>query len=212
MDVIPVKTSFVRGYTEAELLARASAVSVKRDPDSVKVTEIAWETSVDASGDIARATVRFDLQRQYIVRISQRLRGVELSILSNPSDGGNRNLYLGRSPSESQPIQLDLPPALNDARRELFQAILRRPISDNGEPVVALIDLCSMADSIRRYAHEYKGWVQSGSREALLSDVTRVQLQEGGTVALVSPTHPLRLLWLLQEQQVARSWMRSAAR
>src|SRR5439155_6192707 len=45
-----------------------------------------------------------------------------------------------------------------------------------------------------------------GDPAALSLDVVRVEIRQFGTAVLVAPTHPLRLLWLLQEQQLARSW------
>jgi DNA phosphorothioation-dependent restriction protein DptH len=210
-DLTPVSTSFVIGFTEAELLARAAALAARRDPATVRVTEIAWDTGVDAPGEIARATLHFDAQRQYTVSLSQRLRRVELGILGTPDDGGHRRLALSRQQSELEAIPLALPAAFAEARRDVFAAISGTAITDDAKPVVALADLCTFADRVEAYAREYRAWLQTGAAEPLLVDVVRVQLSEGVTLGLVAPTHPLRLLWSLQEQEASRSWTRTAA-
>jgi DNA phosphorothioation-dependent restriction protein DptH len=210
-DLTQVSTSFVAGFTEAELLARAAALAVGRHPDTVRTTEIAWDTGIDAPGETARATLHFDAQRQYTVSFSQRLRRVELGILSTPDDGGHRRLTVGRQQSELEVIPLALPAAFAEARRDVFAAISGTTVADDAKPVVALADLCAFADRVEAYARAYQAWLQTGAAAPLLVDVVRVQLSEGVTLGLVAPTHPLRLLWSLQEQEASRSWTRTAA-
>jgi hypothetical protein len=210
-DVTPVSTNFVAGFTEAELLARAAAFTVGHDPDAVRATEIGWDTGVDAPGDIARATLHFDAHRQYTINLSQQLRRIEVGILAAPDDGGHRRLTLSRQQNEIEVIPLELPTVFAQARREIFAAISGSPIADDAMPVVALTDLGAFADPIEAYARAYQSWLETGAEESLAVDVVWVELPENVTVGLVAPTHPLRLLWSLQEQEAARSWTRVAA-
>ena len=80
----------------------------------------------------------------------------------------------------------------------------------SGVTTVVLADLASLASEIEEYATAYLDWLEAEDPEALLMDIVRVDLGSQGAAVLVAPTHPLRLLWLLQEQQIARHWVDEA--
>ncbi len=213
-DVEPVTSSGVTGYSHAELLARWDAVQERKEPTAVRPQAIEWTTPLDARAEGATATIRFDLQHQYTMRLSQRLRRLELAILADPDAGGHLRVELGRQPSPAEMMPLSLPPDLLATRREVFAAIRRGSdplaadaVGEDNRPVVALVDLCASAPAIERYAAAYRAWLESNESVALRLDVVLASLPDYGACALVSPTHPLRLLWLLQEQQTARAWV-----
>jgi len=211
LSVAPARAFFVGRHTEAELLARTAAVGTARQVEAVALTEASWDNSVEAVGDIANATLRFDL-RQYTVRLSQLLRQIETRILGSPAEGGRWQLDLRRRDATTVAIPLELPERFGEARARAFQAIADASLIQEGAPVVSLVDLDKASADIERYADEYRAWLESGDPEALLVDVTRVETGHIGPAVLVAPTHPLRLLWSLQHQAVARSWVAMMAR
>ncbi len=217
-DVEPIKSSGVAGYAQAEMFARWDAVKERKDPGQVKPQTIEWTTSFDARAEVATATIRFDLQHQYTVRLSQRLRRLETAILEAPETGGHLRVELGRQPGSVSSMPLQLPGDLLEARRSVFTALRRGSalLTDDGtggadyRGVVALVDLCSIAAGIERYVTCYHAWLATGDPAALRLDVVLADVPEHQTCALISPTHPLRLLWLLQEQTLARVWLAEA--
>jgi len=224
----PVTTTSVGSYAESELLARLGLAAEGRDPRLLRPLERAWLTDLGASSDTAMAAIRFDARRQYKVRLSQRLRRLELRILEDSQHAGSHRVTLG--PAPSAPLDLEssstlLPPAFAQARTELFTAIRETVIGESttktdarqGEPryaspVVALVDLCELAPRIELYATAYADWLDSGDPAALGLDVVVAEVPGATTAALLAPTHPLRLLWLLQRQQLARVWSEAAAK
>lgn len=198
----------VADYAEAEFRARAVAGDQEKDPASIRPQQIEWTTALDTRGEGAAASIRYDLQRTYTVRLSRRLRLIERSILTNPDDGGHRRLSSVDPHAESEIIPITLPTAFAEARQAVFGRINEAGVE--GGAVVALVDLCAIAGEIEAYATAYRAWIEDGAAEALKLDVSLVRLPDYGDVALLAPTHPLRLLWLLQQQQLARSWLREA--
>lgn len=210
-DVQPVANTIVRGYAEAELLVRFATLGTTRSPESVKVREIEWATPVGARAESAAATIRFDIQRQYTARFSQRLRRLEASILNAPETGGHLQFTTLSHESQVETIPLDLPPDFAAARRQAFEEITKLEVS-GGDPVVALADLCALAGTIEQYLDSYYRWLECRAVDALRADVVLLTLPEHGQIALLAPTHPLRMVWMLQHQQLARSWVTAAAR
>lgn len=218
-DVPPaITTTMVGSFPEAELLARLGLASEGRDPNGARPLERSWLTGLGAASETAMASVRFDSRRQYKVRLSQRLRRLELAILAQPASGGHFRVTLGASsaaPLDDQDA-LELPPPVIEARTAVFDAINAVPIlSEQPEqghaehaagPIVALADLYAIAPLIERYSASYADWLDSGDPASLLLDFLVVDVEEGSQAALLAPTHPLRLLWLLQRQQLARTW------
>jgi hypothetical protein len=224
-DVPPaVTTTIVGSFAEAELLARLGLASEGRDPGGARPLERSWLTGLGASSETAMASVRFDSRRQYKVRLSQRLRRLELAILAQPGHGGH--CYVALAPASAAPLKdqvesIELPTAVADARARVFEAInTMNVVGEEAEagrtgrpagPVVALADLCGMAPLIERYAAAYADWLDSGDPASLLLDLVLIDVEGVCRAALLAPTHPLRLLWLLQRQQLARAWSDAAA-
>jgi DNA helicase HerA-like ATPase len=209
-DVEPVTNTVVASFAEAETLARCAALTQGKDPGTVHAPTIEWVTPADARAETAVATVQFDIQRRYSLRLSQRLRRVETAILAEPESGGCFRMALGMQAGEPQPRPLRLPENLAHARREVFAAIWNAMDGAAGQPVVALADLCDIAGRIERYAETYGEWLESGDPNVLLLDIVEAEVPEFGAAALMAPTHPLRLLWVLQEQTLARAWIDQA--
>lgn len=208
-DLVPVTTTAVGSYAEAELLARWAAVTSKKDPAALPTPDRMWLVPIDASVDICTVAIRFESQRQFTVRLSQRLRQLEEEILRHPDLNGAREIVLSRQPTWSPSNIRSVPEDFEKARRRIFDAILATNITD-GSALTSLADLCGLADVIEDYAAKYIAWLATGDPEAVGLDTLRVVVPNGGTFALVAPTHPLRMLWLLQQQAVGRAWTFSA--
>ena len=209
-SVAPTRAYFVGGHTEAELLARSAAIGSTRPVDGIVMTDASWDNSIEAATDVATATLRFDL-RQYTVRLSQRLRQLETQLLATPSHGGHVYVNLDRRHGDPEVVPLVMPSEFVAARQDAFEAIGRASSLEDDGHAVCLVDLSKASDQIERYAHAYLDWLVNRDAQALLVDVIRVDLGHAGRVALVAPTHPLRLLWMLQHQAVARDWVRRLA-
>jgi hypothetical protein len=224
----PVTSTTVASYAEAEMLARLSLLAAGRDPGTARPMERAWLTSLGASSETAAASVRFDSQRQYKVRLSQRLRRLEIFILEHPEHSGHAHVTLARA--STAPLDLEggpirLPAELAAARALVFEALRATKVLASADHtqehpagarqlasgVVALADLCGIGPLIERYAAAYVDWLATSNPEALQLDLILADVPGVGRVALLPPTHPLRLLWLLQRQQLARSWLEAAA-
>lgn len=211
-DFEPLRNVVVRHFAQAEALARLDALAEKKDPNSIRRPHIEWTTPATAQAEIAYANIRFDVRRQYSVRLSQRLRTLEWRILEHPDDGGHYTLRLGAHASDPEPRALILSPDFAETRRSVFAAIRQQSIGEDDEDkrVIALVDLSMLAPAIEAYARAYQSWLDSGDQQALRLDVIEADLPEFGRVGLVAPTHPLRLLWALQEQSLERTWTRLA--
>ncbi len=227
-DVEPVSNLFAANFADAELLARWAEISPSRGRDKarplneVRPVSLLWLTPIGSEGETAQAAIQFDIQRQYIVRLSQRLRRLERLILVQPDFGGRGRLRLGLHAQESdwQEQPISLPAAFAAARKAIFAMLLNlageAPANSEGaarerESVVALCDLCAHQSLVERYATSFCEWLESGDEAALQLDAIEVTLPGKGSAVLVSPTHPLRLGWMLQSQQVSRSWTQMAA-
>jgi len=215
----PVTATVVGSYAEAELLARLSLASEGRDTHKARPLERSWLTGIGATAETAMASVRFDTRRQYKIRLSQRLRRIELAILRQPERGGMWRVMLTRSPSAplaDPDAPVELPFMVAQARMAVFEAINATKVTDPAEqdlaaPLVSLADLIAAAPLIERYAAVYADWLESGDPAALELDVVLADVEGAGRATLVAPTHPLRLLWLLQRQQLARAWSETPA-
>ncbi|MGI8552043.1 MAG: hypothetical protein ACR2PL_14845, partial [Dehalococcoidia bacterium] len=206
---VPAKTDS-RSYAEAELLSGWSALLAGKDLGTARSATREWSTPLEARAEVAIATIRFDLQRQYSVGLSQRLRLLEMAVLASPDDGGHYRWSLDSPADDAQVLRLKLPDELAEARRELFVGIVQQGAAEGGA-AIALTDLCTIARQIEQYARAYEAWLATGDPAALCLDVVLCRIpEEQLTVGLVAPTHPLRLLWAVQAQELAREWLRRA--
>jgi DNA phosphorothioation-dependent restriction protein DptH len=202
----PSATS-ARSYADAEVMARWAAL--RTDRTGVKA-EIEWTIFLDSPSEIAHAAIRFDLQRQYSVRISQTLRRIELGLFASPEVTRWRVDLEERQP-EAIAAGSVLPSAVAQARREVMEAIAATP-SVNGAPVTALANLRPISKRIDAYATAYLDWLREAPEEAVLLDTVSTTVRRGTKVMLVAPTHPLRLLWSVQEHELGVTWAAEAAR
>lgn len=227
-EVEPVANLFVGSFAEAELLSRWAEISPTRGKDKarplneVRPVSLTWLTPMQAEGEVAQAAIQFDIQRQYTVRLSQRLRRLEHLVRAHPEAGGCGYLRLGLRWQETdwKEEALLLPAHFAALRREVLTALatLSSPSPDTTQgatqerdAVVALCDLCAHEALIIRYAESFSDWARDGDKTALQLDTVVVALPGKGNAVLMAPTHPLRLLWMLQVQQTARSWTAIAA-
>jgi hypothetical protein len=196
-----------RSFADAEVMARWAAIG---DDRPALKAETEWTTAPEATAEAASAAIRFDLRRQYAVRISQTLRRLELVILASPTDGRWR-VDLDAHNAEAVAMDLQMPTSLARARREVIEAIASTS-TVNGSAVVALANLRDHAAVIEGYARAYVHWLRSAPAEAVLLDTVTASIQQGSRVVLVAPTHPMRLLWAVQEHELGVSWATEAGR
>jgi len=206
VDSTSVSMRSVRGYAEAEKLLQTDAVRTGREARVVAPKAIEWITPFDGRAEAATATLFFDLQHQYSVKVSQRLRRIEKQIFAEPRSGSYFTSVLGHQAEQAVHALLSLPPRLADARSEVLQRLSSVSMQEGAPPVVALADLATIGTAIEQYSECYRAWLDSGDVDALNLDTVRAEVPEYGTCVLVAPTHPLRLLWMLQEQTLGRAW------
>jgi DNA phosphorothioation-dependent restriction protein DptH len=216
-DIEPITNTIVASYAEAELLYHWHPGSAIKDIGGGRGPTLEWTMLPGARGEIATASIRFDLQHQYSLRLSRRLRDIERRILQTPPDGGHYRLQLRPSTGDSniEALGLSMPDDVLETRRAVLDSIastrLANEQDEGSAPVVALINLLAIRPLIERYAEAYRRWLDAGDEAALKLDVILVTVQGLGQAALLAPTHPIRLLWLMQRQQLARSWVTAAA-
>ena len=102
-SVEAVLNATATNYADAELLAARDAGRPNRSTEWPRPREMEWTTPVDGRAELTAAVIRFDLQHQYSVKLSQRLRRLELNILDHPGDGGHRRITLALLPNEADP-------------------------------------------------------------------------------------------------------------
>jgi len=205
-DITPAESTSVSSFAEAELIARLALISrARRKDEALPEPAIAWVTAFDDVAEQASAAIRFETYRQFTLRVSQRLRRLEVEILSSPDNNGAREIDLRAKATAPWSVSSEgLPEEVAAARRVVFDRIASSPVAE-GAPVVAVCDLADLAQPVADYLHAYTRWLQEDPA-ALELDLVTAHLPDVGTVVLVPPTHPLRLMWLVQEHRLARAW------
>lgn len=235
----PVRNMTVESFAEAQLLARLAAIDRGNDPfDSglaPRTEHTGWAT---AKGKRAEATynIVYDAQTRFTVSVSNRLRQIESDTLRQPENLGRwrLNLTRGRDWAGIEPTLRPyhtserIPDTFLQTRAAVFTAIR----GGEADLLTATTDLVWHAELITAYAQAYVDWLAAveadfeglavrdeGGRKRtdpifLDLDILEMVLpgDEGSPdrVYLLAPTHPLRLLWLLQRARLADAWLRSA--
>lgn len=235
----PVRNVTVDSFTEAQLLARLAAIDRGHDPFSGGLAPRAEHTGwATAKGKRTEATynIVYDAQTRFTLSVSNRLRQIESDTLRQPENLGRWRLNLAGAHdwASAEPVLRPyhaaerIPDAFLSARAAVFAAIR----GGEADLLTATTDLTCHAVLIEAYAQAYADWLAAveadfenlavrdeGSRkrtDPIFLDLDVLELILPGDssspdrVYLLAPTHPLRLLWLLQRTRLAEAWLRSA--
>lgn len=234
----PQRNVAVTSFLDAKLLAQFAALDRGDDPlnENLKPRseKTGWATKTSSKRADAVFNIIYDAQARYTLPINNVLRKVEQETLANPDCLGRWRLDFRDEQTAHHSVEPTIrqyrnservSPAFLVARQELFTAILG---NDEQNFITATVDLLEYEALIVAYANAYEAWLtetrnqfdkeavyeENGRRrtEAIFLDLDIVELllPRRGHVYLIAPTHPLRLLWHLQQAKLAQSWLETA--
>lgn len=234
----PQRNITVTSFLDAKLLAQFAAIDRGDDPFSENLKprsdKTGWATKSSSKRADAVFNIVYDAQARYTLPINSLLRRIEQETLANPEFLGRWRLDFRDEQTTHYSVDLTLrqfrnpervPSSFMAIRKTLFSAIRGE---DGQDFLTATIDLVKYADLILAYAQAYDDWLEeiaeqfdkeaiyevNGRRrtEAIFLDldITELLLPRHGHVYLIAPTHPLRLLWHLQQAQLAQNWLETA--
>jgi DNA phosphorothioation-dependent restriction protein DptH len=236
--VEPQRNVVVSSFMDARLLAQFAALDRGDDPlnENLRPREdkVGWVTKANSKSPDAVFNIVYDAQARYTLPVNNLLRKVEQATLANPDCMGRWRLdfrdeqtaHHSAEPSIRQFRDLDrIPASFRSARQAIFTAIRGE---EEQNFISATVDLLEQEPLIMAYAKAYQSWLaeartqfdkeavyeENGRRrtEAIFLDLDIVELllPRHGHVYLIAPTHPLRLLWHLQQAKLAQSWLETA--
>ena len=215
---------------------RLKAINEDRDPDAVAVSGCSWEEKgrVKKNARLESLLVKFGGEGMARITVSRLLRDMERRILAEPDHPAGRRIRMAADAvDKTQGLSLTataLPAssAMTDflaARREFFAAVRR------GEADLIMQGLAfrEVEESCLAYAQSYEALVHRLVRQAeassgierqkrlralktiLTVDAVQVVLSDfrgrRREAMLLSPTHPLRALWLCGWAVLADRWI-----
>ena len=238
--VEPTRNQAVISFGEAKTLAFLAAIERGEDPFSsppqLQEDKSGWAVAKSSRRTEDIYHIIFDAQTRFTLSVSARLRQIERNTLEDASNLGRWRWTVSDLPGAQtvEPIVRPysnpdrVPPAFMSARKALFDAIHG---SNREDRLVAATDLLVFEQLIVEYAQAYLSWLQIAEErfdeQMVLStsdqrrtdplpldiDVLEMRLGEEEryqSVYLLAPTHPLRLLWLVQRSRLAYVWLRQA--
>lgn len=226
---IPIEQSLEHARFRLQL----TALGDERDPDDIAISGVAWAEGCRSKKTSRQETLHVKFGREGAVQIplSRMLKTIEQRILAEPKHpSGWRmqiNLDTAEPPSE---VGLTLPPSAAMASflatREEFFAAVRK---DTAELIMQGLSFRDSEKECLAYAESYLDLVRNLIRQTeMTSDTERQQhLQALKNVlavdsvhviltdfrgrhreaVLVSPTHPLRALWLSSWVSLGKNWI-----
>lgn len=232
----PMKQNNITTLYEAMLRTQVNLRERDKTLADLKKIEVAWITPERRAGGryTDQFNIKFNSSNQYILPINTILRRIEEETLIDADSLGRWELDL-RQPLTSE-IEPTLQPvagidydALEEfllCRKELFQQILNQSINSNIHFLVETSNLSQWTDKITKYAHAYSQVIELLSsklvaetdtyeRQKILNlnrqitsiDSLRLDLPNDQFAYLMGPTHPLKMLWVLQYARITRRWL-----
>ncbi|WP_263249605.1 methylation-associated defense system ATP-binding protein MAD8 [Saccharopolyspora rosea] len=206
------------GLTQAKLRLRFDALADGRRPGDINCTAVNWKSGPE--GNVLRAT--FSGEATVDIRLAAQLSYIERTLLTEPDTASARRLTTSGTLLHEPGTQYTDDSAWQDfltARREVFDQI-----RGDDDLVVEGCDLAELSDAALDYARAYQALLQQRLADANHSTTARASVAaalaidtlivelpaEAGEVseaAIVSPTHPLRLLWLVTWARLGQSWL-----
>lgn len=238
--VEPTRNQSVESFAEARTLAYLAAIDRGQNPfntpPQLQPGKTGWAVAKSSRRTEDVYNIVFDAQTRFTLSVSAQLRKIEQATLTDARNLGRWRWTVSDLPSapESEPIARTyvtperVPPEFLAARQAIFAAIRG---GEGANQLVVTTDLLPYEAQIIHYAATYLEWLAMaeeqfeqqviiGSGEhrrtdplVLDIDVTEIRLGEEDqyhSLYLLAPTHPLRLLWLLQRSRMVDVWMRKA--
>ncbi len=231
-EVDAPRNQVVRSFLEAKLSAQFRALDKQTDPFKVKPREATWLDNKKSSRKIeAMFGIQYDIQSKFTLPISNILRRLEDSTLEHPEMLGRWNLDF-RGTIDNRQVEptprnaFAAPREFLDIRTRLFNLLHEE---DGISHLTATRDLSNLKDLIYQYAGSYLNWLNDLSKRlsetegtilrelfsetAICLEIDTIELYapfgigEDIRAVLLSPTHPLRLLWHLQLALATQEWL-----
>jgi hypothetical protein len=238
LDIAPIQRAIQREVSRAhaQLRLQFMALQDQRDPDTIQVTGVDWAAkSTRSTANTHGIEVKFGREGSLNIPVVDVLKTLEQKILAEPTGAVNWHLAIRSGVVGNSTQQLaewpqdEATQRFLAARTQYFEAVGQ----GDKHLVTQAADLYQLQAAIVAYAaayqvalqhqlqqaHQTQGSAQQQALTALrillavdtialiLTDY-RGRLREA---ALVSPTHPLRALWLATWAQVGQNWLRQAA-
>ena len=238
VDIEPPQRAVQResSLSHAQLRLQFTALLDDRDPDSIRPTSVQWAERKARGRAVGSEMIeaKFGREGALHIPVSRTLKVTEQRILAAP-DGPlswRVSIKLGVAGSstgeQAQWPEGPVARAFLEARARYFEAVR----NGSSELVTQAADLRSLRDLVSSYAAAYLALVQHLSRrtesgdpieaQRALSDLRRVLAIDSVFLSildhrdrrreatLVSPTHPLRALWLTTWAELGASWLEAA--
>lgn len=226
---MPIEQSLEHARIHLELIALGD----DRDPDEIKVSSIAWASDGRSRKSLRQEIllVKFGQEGGLQIPVSKMLKNIEQRILAEPKHPCGWRLQINRDtveyPSEvSRALPTTAAMQSFLAAREDFFALIRH---DETELIMQGLSIKAVERECLNYAEAYLDLIRSLMRKAGMTSGAEKQqhLQILRSVlsvdsihtiltdfrgchreaVLVSPTHPLRALWLLSWAELADEWI-----
>jgi len=238
--VEPTRNQTVVSFGEAKTLAYLAAIERGHDPfmttPQLQMDKTEWAVAKSGRHTEDIYNIVFDAQTRFTLSVSARLRQIEQGTLAEAENLGRWRWTVSDLPgaAQTEPMArgyshpLRVPDTFLAARQAVFAAIRG---NDRADRLVVTTDLLTCEQVIIEYARTYLDWLHIAELQfdgqmlvgtagykridplPLDIDVLEMRLGEDEqyqSVYLLAPTHPLRLLWLLQRARLADTWLRQA--
>ena len=235
VDIAPPPRAVQRenSLVHALLKLQFSAVQNGLPSSLVEVSATAWDVK---NPNFVKA--KFGREGSINIPVPESLRTIERTILSEPKGGISWHVSVNSGTVGSLTRRLSQWPVdtatqdFLEARSQYFE-VIRQDREDDQQLVTQAANFCQLQDLVLRYASTYQAAVHyqleqirsetgdqrqqslSALRALLAVDTVALTLIDyrGQTreAALISPTHPLRALWLATWAQVGQSWIQQAS-
>ncbi len=200
----------VRSVVEAILISTLRFKSEKRKfTVEVNRDRSGWVGSKVKDGEYDIYRLRMSTGDTFHLKIGKLLRIIEAEILERPCDLRHFSVRSEKNITVDGQIEAVVLSAKVEelanflrARKTLFDAIKSKT------PLIDLIDLNEFSEYIENYAHSYVKILSMPEIFSSVSNLDTVEFNLDGnnTAILLAPTHPMKLLWLLQYQKLITSW------
>jgi len=230
----PPRRSIVTSMYEAELRTQVKLRARDKDIEELNVT-YKWITPERRVGGryTDEFAIIYNTDNQYILPVNAVLRRLEEWTLEDADSLGRYEHDLTKARGAMveprlqafEGIEFERLTKFLGIRRELFHRIINQPNHSGITFLVETANVLPLAGLIIEYAQAYRdalrflqselGAATGSQRQQLLAanrqltsiDTVKLILADNTEAYLMAPTHPLKLLWVLQYARAARHWM-----
>ncbi len=199
-----------RSTIEAALI---SALRARNKKDKILAVELkrersGWVGSKAKDGEYDIYRLKMSTGDTFHLKIGKLLRSIEADILEHPE---NLRRFIIKSEDNFIPDQQIERATLTagngnfeeflQARKLLFDAIRSK------FDLIELADLLAFDEHIKNYARTYADLLNAKGTYTQISSLDTASFKlDGDDGVMLAPTHPLRILWLLQYQKLLSQW------